>query len=74
MTAALDLRGAATPTELFPAGGHLINLVKVWGKYKKKKKKRDTDKKNAFEMDSQMVNTKHFKVIFYPSNYNCSLS
>lgn len=52
MTAALDLRGAATPTELFPAGGHLINLVKVWGKYKEIKK-RDTDKKNTFEMDSQ---------------------
>lgn len=43
-------------------------------KIQKKKKKRDTDKKNAFEMDSQTVNTKHFKVIFYPSNYNCSLS
>lgn len=60
VTAALDLRGVEIPAELFPVGEHLINLVNVWGKYILKKK-RDTNKKYAFEMDSQHPK---FKVIF----------
>lgn len=43
VTAALDLRGAEIPAEVFPAGGHLMALVKV-----RAYEKRDTDKIKYF--------------------------